>query len=438
MADELEAARDQVEQQNAELQRQQAELQSMLAAVEQRKEEAETLHQFAAQLAAQTQIESVTGVTLREIADFAHAQVGAVYVLNEQSGIITFRGSRGARAGDFPPDLPLGHGLAGRAVAERRPIAVEAPETSLTLPGLVEDRLIRHEVHLPLLHRQRAIGVLSLGRSRGGAFGPEEVAWLSGLAQSAALACAEALSLRRLEVLAGELESVMDSTDQGILRVDLSGRITYINLSALEQTGWTWSELRGRNAHDTMHHTHQDGTPYPAADCPFLQAFRGGDGIRLPGEVFWRKDGSRFPVECSAYPIRDGDSVIGGVITFHDVSERMMAERQLAAQYQTAQVLAEAESVRDALPRVLKLCSDQLGWQLSLLWAPDRNGHALHCTAAYARPGREEQLAMLRHETVTAGNGAVGQAWRRGRPVFLPGTRWPGHPAQRPGRRASW
>jgi len=428
MARELEATRDEVEQQNAELQGQQAELQSMLSSAERRKEEAETLQRFAGQLAAHTQIEAVAGVTLREIADYAHAQVGAVYVLNEQSGVITFRGSRGARAGDFVRDLPPGMGLAGRAIAEQRPIAVEAPETSLRLPGLTGDRQIQHEVHLPLLHRQRAIGVLSLGRSGGEAFGPAETARLAGLTQSAALACAEALGVRRLEVLAGELESVMDSTDQGIVRVDLSGRITFINLSALKQTGWTWSEVRGRNAHDMMHHSHPDGTPYPAAECPILQAFRGGEGIRLPGEVFWRKDGSRFPAECSAYPIRDGDTVIGGVITFHDVSERIMAERQLAAQYRTAQVLAEAESVQEALPRVLELCSDQLGWQLSLVWAPDGNHQELHCLAAYAKPGREAQLALLSHETVTAGQGPVGQAWRRGRLVFVPGTSGPGAP----------
>ncbi len=238
---------------------------------------------------------------------------------------------------------------------------------------------------------------------------------------SATLACAEALGLRRLEVLAGELESVMDSTDQGICRVDLSGRVTYINRAALGQTGWTEAELLGRNAHDAMHHTHPDGTPYPAADCPLLRAVRDNEGTRLSGEVFWRKDGSRFPVEASAYPIRDGGSVLGGVITFHDVSERRMAERQLAAQYQTAQVLAEAESVQEALPRVLELCCDQLGWQMSLVWVPGEDDRELRCLAAYARPGREEQLALLSHETVTLGLGTAGQAWRWRQPVFVSG-----------------
>jgi signal transduction histidine kinase len=84
-------------------------------------------------------------------------------------------------------------------------------------------------------------------------------------------------------------------------------------------------------------------------------------------------------------------------------------------------VLAETESVRDALPRVLELCCDQLGWQMSLVWVPGEDDHELHCLAAYARPGREEQLALLSHETVTPGQGPAGRAWRRRQPVFAPG-----------------
>ncbi len=134
-----------------------------------------------------------------------------------------------------------------------------------------------------MLHRERVIGVLSLGRSADQEFTPAEIARLEILVESATLACAEALSLRRLEVLAGELESVMDSTDQGIVRVDLADRITYINRAALEQTGWTGAEVLGRKSHDRdaphpsgRHALPGRGVPAAAGD----QRRRGGQADR--------------------------------------------------------------------------------------------------------------------------------------------------------------
>jgi len=43
-------------------------------------------------------------------------------------------------------------------------------------------------------------------------------------------------------------------------------------------------------------------------------------------EVIWRSDGTSFPVECRSYPIRENNVLIGGVVTFVDISERRRAE----------------------------------------------------------------------------------------------------------------
>ena len=118
----------------------------------------------------------------------------------------------------------------------------------------------------------------------------------------------------------------------------------------------------------------------------------------------------RFPSTVSAFPLFDGDAVTGIVVTFRDITKSKQAEHQLAAQYRTARVLAEAESVQEALPRVLKLCCDELGWQMGMAWAPSEDGSEMHCQSAYARADWDEQLALLSHETDNPG----------------PGSSWPG------------
>jgi PAS domain S-box-containing protein len=47
-------------------------------------------------------------------------------------------------------------------------------------------------------------------------------------------------------------------------------------------------------------------------------------------EVFWRKDGTSFPVEYTSTPIVERGEVIGAMVTFRDVSQRKEAERKLS------------------------------------------------------------------------------------------------------------
>ena len=70
------------------------------------------------------------------------------------------------------------------------------------------------------------------------------------------------------------------------------------------------------------------------------------DGLvhREDNEVFWRKDGTSFPVEYVSTPVRDEDgSLIGAVVTFNDISERKQREEALR------QALAEVERLKEQL-----------------------------------------------------------------------------------------
>jgi diguanylate cyclase (GGDEF)-like protein/PAS domain S-box-containing protein len=135
-----------------------------------------------------------------------------------------------------------------------------------------------------------------------------------------------------LEQLIRQHEMVLKSAGEGIFGLDLDGNATFVNPAAARMTGWEAEELVGRPQHDTLHHTKPDGAPYPREECPIYAAFTTGSTHSRDDEVFWRKDGTSFPVEYTSTPILQDGEVVGAVVTFRDITERKALEEQLQHQ----------------------------------------------------------------------------------------------------------
>ncbi|HEX7124838.1 MAG TPA: ATP-binding protein [Thermodesulfobacteriota bacterium] len=138
-----------------------------------------------------------------------------------------------------------------------------------------------------------------------------------------------------LERLRRQHELILNSAGEGIFGVDLEGRFTFVNPAAARMLGWTPEELIGRAQHELIHHTRQDGSPYPRALCPMYHAVRDGVVRRGDDEQFWRRDGTPFPIAYTATPLLEDGRVVGKVVTFQDTSE----QRRLEAQVRQAQKL---------------------------------------------------------------------------------------------------
>lgn len=132
---------------------------------------------------------------------------------------------------------------------------------------------------------------------------------------------------RDYEALLRRNELILNAAGDGIYGVDLEGKATFVNPEAAKLLGYKPEELIGQLQHKLLHHTHADGTPYPLVDCPIYAAFKDGKVHDISGEVFWRKDGSSFPVEYSSTPLRDEDNeLVGAVVVFRDVTDRLASE----------------------------------------------------------------------------------------------------------------
>ncbi len=133
-----------------------------------------------------------------------------------------------------------------------------------------------------------------------------------------------------LEQLRRQNELILHAAGEGIYGLDVHGNTTFVNPAAARMIGWKAEELIGKPQHDVLHHSKSDGTPYPKEECPIYAAFRDGAVHHVTDEVFWRKDGTSFPVEYISTPIRDErGKLVGAVVTFKDITARKRAEQAL-------------------------------------------------------------------------------------------------------------
>ena len=150
---------------------------------------------------------------------------------------------------------------------------------------------------------------------------------------------------KELHQLHRRQELVLNAVGEGIHALDCRGRIVFENPAGVEMLGWESGELIGKPAHAMIHHSKAGGAPYPQDECPIYASLEDGNRRRISDEVFWRKDGTSFPVEYVATPLRDENhEIVGAVVVFSDFTENKRAEQELHHAKETAEAANRAKS----------------------------------------------------------------------------------------------
>jgi formate hydrogenlyase transcriptional activator len=168
----------------------------------------------------------------------------------------------------------------------------------------------------------------------------------------------------------GQVRLILDSAAEAIFGCDSVGTCLFANPSAARILGYDDpAELLGKNMHALEHHTRKDGTAYPIEECPMYLGFQRGEGVHRDDEIFWKKDGTSFPVEYWTHPIVSEGLTLGAVITFFDITERKCAETALRKSEEKNRTLLEINnaiisnltqktllhSISEALHRIIAL-----------------------------------------------------------------------------------
>jgi PAS domain S-box-containing protein len=170
-----------------------------------------------------------------------------------------------------------------------------------------------------------------------------------------------------LEQLRHQNELILNSAGEGICGVDSLGNITFVNPAAAKMLGYKVEELMNQPIPATLCHK-ENCTPCKLEETFLYAVLKEGKVQHFKEQVFWRKDSSSFPVECIATPMtergetesgrvgewesergkgRQGGQegqesyhprtkagyintpspIVGAVITFRDIGERLAIER---------------------------------------------------------------------------------------------------------------
>ncbi|MEU0808934.1 PAS domain-containing protein [Streptomyces sp. NPDC005970] len=222
-----------------------------------------------------------------------------------------------------------------------------------------------------------------------------------------------------------QTEMILRAAAEGVVGVDTEGKVVLVNPSAAQILGYRASDLGGQELHPLVHHSRPDGSPLPYEESPLTETLRSGRKYRVRGQTLWAKDGSAVPVDLTTAPVRDGEQLVGAVMTFTDrrPEETLVAKHAEELEGLTAKHAEELKKLTARHTEEREKLTKQLAEQRKELTAQltrEREGHVERYDALAARNTQllavldqslRGPLLELRGELAVLADDPAGQLW---------------------------
>ena len=111
----------------------------------------------------------------------------------------------------------------------------------------------------------------------------------------------------------------------GIFMIDSEFKLKFANPEFSNLLGYSEEELEGKNIHDIIHNHSEEQN----SECSIYSVLNTGEKRRIAEDYFKTKSGLILPVSYVVSPLKRNDSIIGCVVAFHDITERMQYEEEM-------------------------------------------------------------------------------------------------------------
>jgi PAS domain S-box-containing protein len=209
------------------------------------------------------------------------------------------------------------------------------------------------------------------------------------------------------------LRTLIDNLPDLIYAKDPQGRLFLNNAAHMRFLGAAKpDEALGRTVYDYF--------PKEIADRFFADEQRvilSGEPLVNREEASIDRTGRRIWVLTTKVPLRDetGKS-LGMVGITRDITARKESEQRQTMHSGVTRVLAESDTLQQAIPRVMQCICEAMGWDCGQLWRADSQTEQLHCENVYYLPTQDlAALDKVSRETAFArGTSLLGRVWRDG------------------------
>jgi len=139
-------------------------------------------------------------------------------------------------------------------------------------------------------------------------------------------------SQHQLNQALSEIKLLLEATDEGMVGLDSTGTIMFVNAAATRLLNLTAEELLGNSFDRLVRHTSEEGTDLIGHESLIVRCLLEGQRFRGSNELFWISETRSLPVEFSVSPVMADGKAQGAVLVFRDVSEKRALAQQLRFQ----------------------------------------------------------------------------------------------------------
>jgi PAS domain S-box-containing protein len=217
------------------------------------------------------------------------------------------------------------------------------------------------------------------------------------------------------------LRVTLSSIGDAVISTDATGLITFMNSVAESLTGWTAAAGLGLPLPDVFNIVNEHSRQ--RVDNPALRALREATIVGLANHtILIAKDGTEWPIDDSAAPIRNEQGEVAGVVlVFREITDRKREEaaqaertRMVALRADMSTALASGRTTTTALQECCEALVRNLGVTFAGIWTQSEVEPVL---VSQARAGSNTDLGGP-HDRIPVGQFNIGRVASTGKPYL--------------------